>query len=58
MTLSQLPEMKKFARFVAKVEGEYLPSGQPISPLTEELFTTYVAIAYDRTDHGVRFCEQ
>ena len=32
--VSQLPEMKKFAKIVAKSEDEYMPSGPPMSPLT------------------------
>jgi hypothetical protein len=39
--VSQLPEMKKFARIVAKAEDEYLPSGPPMSPLTTSFFTTW-----------------
>ena len=38
---SQLPEMKKFARIVAKAEDDYLPSGPPMSPLTTSFFTSW-----------------
>lgn len=36
--VSQLPEMKAWARFVEKAEDEYLPSGPPMSPLTGSYF--------------------
>lgn len=39
--VSQFPEMKTYARIVAKAEDEYLPSGPPMSPLTPSFFTTW-----------------
>ena len=36
--VSQLPEMKVWARAVEKVEDEYMPSGPPMSPLTGSYF--------------------
>ncbi len=39
--VSQLPEMKKFAKIVSKAEDEYLPSGPPMSPLTVSFFSTW-----------------
>src|SRR5262245_37979847 len=50
--VSQLPEMKKFAKLVAKAEDEYLPSGPPMSPLTTSFFTTWAFydLRFDGTD--------
>ena len=36
--VSQLPEMKTWARAVEKAEDEYMPSGPPMSPLTGSFF--------------------
>lgn len=48
---SRLPEMKKYARIVAKAEDDYLPSAPPMSPLTTSFFTTWAL--YDlRFDDG------
>jgi hypothetical protein len=50
--VSQLPEMKKYAKIVAKAEDEYLPSGPPMSPLTTSFFTTWALydLRFDGTD--------
>lgn len=50
--VSQLPEMKKFAKIVAKAEDEYLPSGPPMSPLTTSFFTSWAFydLQFDGTD--------
>ncbi len=50
--VSQLPEMKKFTKLVAKAEDEYLPSGPPMSPLTTSFFTTWAFydLRFDGTD--------
>jgi len=50
--VSQLPEMKKYAKIVAKAEDEYLPSGPPMSPLTTSFFTTWAFydLRFDGTD--------
>jgi hypothetical protein len=50
--VSQLPEMRKFARIVAKAEEEYLPSGPPMSPLTGSFFTSWAFfdLQFDGTD--------
>ncbi len=50
--VSQLPEMKKFAKIVAKAEDEYLPSAPPMSPLTTSFFTTWAFydLRFDGTD--------
>lgn len=40
-TVSELPEMRKFTKIVAKAEDEYLPSGPPMSPLTGSYFTCW-----------------
>src|SRR5438445_13883511 len=37
--VSELPEMKKYSKIVAKAEDEYMPSGPPFSPLTASFFT-------------------
>jgi hypothetical protein len=39
--VSQLPEMKKYAKIVGPAEEEYMPSGPPMSPLTASFFTTW-----------------
>lgn len=39
--VSQLPEMRRFTKIVAKAEDEYLPSGPPMSPLTGSYFTCW-----------------
>ena len=39
--VSQLPEMKNYAKIVIKAEDEYLPLGPPMSPLTTNFFTTW-----------------
>ena len=39
--VSQLPEMKKFAKIIAKAEDAYMPDAPPISPLTRSFFTTW-----------------
>lgn len=36
--VSELPELKAWARAVQKAEDEYLPSGPPMSPLTRSFF--------------------
>lgn len=50
--VSQLPEMKRFAKIVAQAEDEYLPSGPPMSPLTTSFFTTWAFydLRFDGTD--------
>ena len=50
--VSQLPDMKKFAKIVAKAEDEYLPSAPPMSPLTLSFFTTWAFydLRFDGTD--------
>lgn len=50
--VSQLPEMKSFAKVVARAEDEYLPSGPPMSPLTRSFFTTWAFydVRFDGTD--------
>ena len=40
--VSQLPEMKKFAKLAGDAEEEYLPSGPPMSPLTFSYFTCWL----------------
>lgn len=39
--VSQLPEMKAYAKIAAKAEDEYMPSAPPLSPLTTSFFTTW-----------------
>jgi hypothetical protein len=39
--VSELPEMRAWADAVAQAEGEYLPSGPPMSPLTGSYFWTW-----------------
>jgi|SRR5579864_1792557 len=50
--VSRFPEMKKFAKIVAKAEDDYLPSGPPMSPLTTSFFTTWALydLRFDGTD--------
>lgn len=50
--VSQLPEMKKYAKIVAQAEDEYLPSGPPMSPLTASFFTTWALydLRFDGTE--------
>jgi hypothetical protein len=50
--VSQLPEMKKYAKIVIKAEDEYMPSGPPMSPLTTSFFTTWALydLRFDGTD--------
>lgn len=50
--VSQLPEMKKYAKIIIKAEDEYLPSGPPMSPLTTSFFTTWALydLRFDGTD--------
>jgi hypothetical protein len=50
--VSQLPEMKKYAKVVVKADNEYLPSGPPMSPLTTSFFTTWALydLRFDGTD--------
>lgn len=48
---SRLPDMKAFARIVAKTEDDYLPSGPPMSPLTHSFFSTW-ALCDLRFDDG------
>ena len=50
--VSQLPEMKKFTKIIAKAEDEYMPSGPPMSPLTASFFTTWAFydLRFDGTD--------
>jgi hypothetical protein len=50
--VSQLPEMRRYAKIVAKAEDEYLPSGPPMSPLTSSFFTTWALydLRFDGTD--------
>jgi hypothetical protein len=39
--VSQLPEMKAYAKLAGEAEDEYLPSGPPMSPLTASYFTCW-----------------
>jgi hypothetical protein len=39
--VSQLPEMKVYAKLAGEAEEEYMPSGPPMSPLTRSFFTTW-----------------
>jgi hypothetical protein len=39
--VSQLPEMKAYAKLAGNAEDEYLPSGPPMSPLTRSYFTCW-----------------
>lgn len=39
--VSQLPEMKAYAKLAGEAEDEYLPSGPPMSPLTGSYFTCW-----------------
>ena len=39
--VSLFPEMKSYAKAIARAEEEYLPSGPPMSPLTRSFFTTW-----------------
>ena len=39
--VSQLPEMKAFAKLAGDAEEEYMPSGPPMSPLTGSYFTCW-----------------
>jgi len=39
--VSQLPEMKAYAKLAGEAEDEYMPSGPPISPLTASYFTCW-----------------
>ena len=50
--VSQLPEMKKYAKIVGAAEDEYMPSGPPMSPLTASFFTTWAFydLRFDGTD--------
>jgi hypothetical protein len=50
--VSQLPEMKAYARIVGAAEEEYMPSGPPMSPLTASFFTTWAFydLRFDGTD--------
>ncbi|MGE4160079.1 MAG: hypothetical protein AB7F75_13440 [Planctomycetota bacterium] len=50
--VSQLREMKKFVKIVAKAEEEYMPSGPPMSPLTTSYFTcwAFYDLRFDGTD--------
>jgi hypothetical protein len=50
--VSQLPEMRKFAKFVINAEDEYLPSGPPMSPLTGSYFTcwAFFDLQFDGSD--------
>jgi len=51
-SVSQLPEMKKYAKVVGAAEEEYMPSGPPMSPLTGSFFTTWAFydLRFDGTD--------
>ncbi|OWK45499.1 hypothetical protein [Fimbriiglobus ruber] len=53
---SQLPEMKKFARIVAKAEDDYLPSAPPMSPLTTSFFTTWAFYDLQFDDDTLATC--
>jgi hypothetical protein len=50
--VSQLPEMKAYAKVVGAAEKEYMPSGPPMSPLTGSFFTTWAFydLRFDGTD--------
>jgi hypothetical protein len=50
--VSQMPELKKYAKIVAKAEYEYMPSGPPMSPLTASFFTSWAFydLRFDGTD--------
>lgn len=50
--VSQLPEMKKYAKIAGKAEDEYMPSGPPMSPLTASFFTcwAFFDLQFDGTD--------
>jgi len=50
--VSQLPEMKKYAKIVGKAEDEYLPAGPPMSPLTLSFFSSWAFfdLRFDGTD--------
>lgn len=50
--VSQLPEMKAYARIVGAAEEEYMPSGPPMSPLTASFFTSWAFydLRFDGTD--------
>ena len=50
--VSQLPEMKAYAKVVGAAEDEYMPSGPPMSPLTASFFTTWAFydLRFDGTD--------
>ena len=39
--VSQLPEMKSYAKLAGDAEEEYMPSGPPMSPLTGSYFTCW-----------------
>jgi len=39
--VSELPEMKKYAKLVQQAEDGYMPSGPPTSPLTNSYFTSW-----------------
>lgn len=50
--VSQLPEMKAYAKIVGAAEEEYMPSRPPMSPLTGSFFTTWAFcdLRFDGTD--------
>jgi hypothetical protein len=50
--VSQLPELKAYAKIVGAAEEEYIPSGPPMSPLTASFFTTWAFydLCFDGTD--------
>ena len=39
--VSRLPEMRTYAKEVGSAEGEYMPSGPPMSPLTMSFFSCW-----------------
>lgn len=39
--LTELKEMARFVKLISKAEGEYLPSGPPMSPLTPSFYTCW-----------------
>ena len=53
---SRLPEMKKYARIVAKAEDDYLPSAPPMSPLTTSFFTTWALFDLRFDDDTLASC--
>ncbi len=56
--LSELPEMRRFARAFTNAEDEYMPNGPPMSPLTSSYFQcwAFYDLAFDLERESIATC--